>query len=530
MLTELERNLAQRYTVADMFRRNARHAPEKVALVEKRGEKAFRLTYRQLNEKINQFARGLRSLGYRRGDRIAVLGLNSWEFLIAVFGCARGGFVVVPLNPGMGPKDLVYMINHSESRALVADDIFSPYIDGMREQCGDVKDYIAMPVSGSDFSDYFLPFEPFLEEQAGEEVEEIIWERDAFGIYYTSGTTSRPKGTVVSHLAMLMMTMTNMMEMGLQRGLTIGMVLPAFHAAQHGANTAAFMAEGKVVVFRAFDPEALLEAIEEERIQHLLLLPILWRALLECPRREEFDCSSLTYGLYGMAPMDRPTLEGLIHTFTQNFSLGTGQTEFIPSSENFKKEWQLVKKGNYWGEPAITVETAIMDEAGNMLPQGEIGEIVRRGPGTLTEYLKNPEATAEKMKYGWAHSEDIGYFDEDGLLVFVDRKKDMIKTGGENVPSVKVEQVVLSHPAVSEVAAVGLPHERWSEAITAFVVPRQGVEVTEREIIDFCKEELGRFEVPKKVVFLDAMPKTSSGKIRKNLLKEEHQGLYLGGC
>ena len=526
MLTELERNLAQRYTVADMFRRNARHAPNQVALVEKRGDRVFRLTYRELNERLNQFARGLQSLGYRPGDRIAVLGLNSWEFIIAVFGCARGGFVVVPLNPGMGPKDLVYMINHSESRALVADDIFSPYIDKMKEDCEEVRHYIAMPATGCDVSDYFIPFETLLAKQTTDDVEEIIWERDTFGIYYTSGTTSRPKGTVVSHLTMLMMTMTNMIEMGLERGLTMGMVLPAFHAAQHGANMGAFMGQGKVVVFRAFDPGTLFQAIEEEKIQHLLLLPMLWRALLDFPDREKFDYSSLTYGLYGMAPMDRPTLEGLINTFTDNYSLGTGQTEFIPSSENFKKEWQLVKKGNYWGEPAITVETAIMDEAGNILPQGEIGEIVRRGPGTLTEYLKNPEATAEKMKYGWAHSEDIGYFDEDGLLVFVDRKKDMIKTGGENVPSVKVEQVVLSHPAVGEVAAVGLPHDRWSEAITAFVVPREGVQVTEREIIEFCKKELGRFEVPKKVVFLDEMPKTSSGKIRKNLIKEKHRDLY----
>ena len=526
MLTELERNLAQRYTVSDMFRRNARHAPDKIALVEARGDEAFRLTYRELDKKINQFARGLQSLGYERGDRIGVLGLNSYEFIITVFGCARGGFVTVPLNPGMGPGDLVYMINHSEAKALVADDIFSPYIDRMKQDCGEVKDYIALPVTGADASDYFIPFHAFLAQQATDQVEEIIWERDPFGIYYTSGTTSRPKGTVVSHLAMMMMTMTNMIEMKINRDFVTAMVLPAFHAAQHGVNMAAFMTEGKVVVFRAFDPGMLFKAIEEERIQHLLLLPLLWRALLDFPERDAFDYSSLVHGLYGMAPMDRPTLEKLIHTFTDDFSLGTGQTEFIPCSENFKKEWQLVKRGNYWGEPAITVETAIMDDAGNILPRGETGEIVRRGPGTLTEYLKNPEATAEKMKYGWAHSEDIGFFDEDGLLVFVDRKKDMIKTGGENVPSIKVEQALLSHPSVGEVAVVGLPHDRWFEAVTAFVVPMKGAQLTEQKIIDFCKMELGGFEVPKKIVFLDEMPKTGTGKIRKNVIKKEHQGLY----
>ncbi|MCP4578315.1 MAG: AMP-binding protein, partial [Deltaproteobacteria bacterium] len=216
----------------------------------------------------------------------------------------------------------------------------------------------------------------------------------------------------------------------------------------------------------------------------ILMLPIMWTALVNHPQLPEFDTSSLAEGVYAMAPMDRPTLEKLLDTFTDNFMLMTGQTEFIPSTENFKKEWQLIKKGNYWGKPSLTVETAIMDENGNILPDGEVGEIVRRGPGTLTEYLGNPEASDEKLKYGWAHSEDIGYFDEDGLLVFVDRKKDMIKTGGENVPSIKVEQVILGHPKVAEIAIVGLPHERWSEAITAFIVPVPDADLTEEEIID----------------------------------------------
>ena len=191
-----------------------------------------------------------------------------------------------------------------------------------------------------------------------------------------------------------------------------------------------------------------------------------------------------------------------------------------------RTEWQLIKKGNYWGEPGISVETAIMDDDGNLLQQGQIGEIVRRGPAHLIEYYKNQKATDETRKYGWDHSEDLGYFDEDGLLAFVDRKKDMIKTGGENVPSIKVEQVILENPMVAEVAVVGLPHERWIEAITAFVVPKEGSTISEEEFIDFCKKKLGGFEIPKKIVFLDALPKTSTGKLQKNVIKEKYADLY----
>jgi long-chain acyl-CoA synthetase len=526
MATELEKNMAQRFTAGDIFRRNARHAAEKIALVEKRGATEFRLNYRELDLNLNRFAAALRSRGLKKGDKVGILAMNSHEFMITVFGCARGGFVAVPMNPGMSPDDIVYMINHSNSTVLVTDDIFSPLLMAINDEISRVTNIISIPISGDKTPEGLTGFHDLLLAQPENEIEEIIWERDTFGIYYTSGTTSRPKGTVLSHLTMVMAAMTNAIDMEIKKGMVAAMVLPAFHAAQHGVNMAVLMTEGKLVICRTFDPSVLPADIEREKIEHILLLPAMWRALVNYPGLTGYDLSSLKHGLYGMAPMDKPTLKKLITTFTENFTLGTGQTEFFPSSENFKKEWQLTKTGNYWGEPAITVETAIMDHDGNILPPGEIGEIVRRGPGALTEYLNNPEATDDKMKYGWAHSEDLGYFDEDGLLVFVDRKKDMIKTGGENVPSIKVEQVVLGHPKVGEAAVLGIPHPHWNEAITAFVVPVPGVEVTEEEIRHFCKEHLGGFEVPKKIILINELPLTGTGKVQKNVIKEEYQSLY----
>lgn len=526
MTTELEKNLAQRVTLGDIIRRHARHLPTQTVLAEKRGENEIRLTYREFNSQANRFGNGLKELGCRNRDKVAFLCLNSTEFMISLFGCAKGGQIVVPINPGMKPDDIVYMINQSEAVCLVFDDLFAPHVDLLKEHCPNLKHYISLPVSGADFPDHFIKFDDFIKKQSDAEIEEIIWERDVFGIYYTSGTTSRPKGTVISHLAMYMMVMCTALEFGLKRGVCTGMVLPTFHAAQHCINLIVLLMGGKITVSRAFEPDQLLQDIQTEEINFMLLLPIMWKALLDHPDLKSFDLSSLEAGIYAMAPMDKPTLTRLIETFTPNFYLATGQTEFFPSSENFRPEWQLKKTGNYWGEPALCVETAIMDDKGNILPQGEVGEIVRRGPGALTEYLKNEDATDEKLKYGWAHSEDIGFFDEDRQLAFVDRKKDMIKTGGENVPSIKVEQVVLAHPDISEAAVVGLPHERWSEAITAFVVLVPGSEATEADIVEFCKKELGGFEVPKKIVICDQLPKTGTGKLQKNILKEQYLDLY----
>jgi long-chain acyl-CoA synthetase len=250
--------------------------------------------------------------------------------------------------------------------------------------------------------------------------------------------------------------------------------------------------------------------------------------MLDHPGIKTADLSSMQRCVYAMAPMDQRTLEEGIRAFGAEFFLGTGQTECFPSTNSFRGEFQLTKKGNYWGESACTLDTAVLDENGNRLPPGQVGEIVWRGPGTMSGYLKNAEATAESRKFGWHHSGDLGYFDEDGLLVFVDRKKDMIKTGGENVPSVKVERTLLANPKIAAAAVVGLPNERWVEAVTAFVVPTPGAELKDEEVIAAAKKELGGFEVPKKVVIVKEMPMTSTGKIKKNILREQYKELYKG--
>jgi long-chain acyl-CoA synthetase len=227
-----------------------------------------------------------------------------------------------------------------------------------------------------------------------------------------------------------------------------------------------------------------------------------------------------------MAPIAEPLLRRAIAEFCPSFSLASGQTEMYPATTLFAPEQQLQRFGCYWGESTVINDTAIMDDEGNLLPHGETGEIVHRGPNVMEGYYKDAEATEKSRLFGWHHTGDLGRFDQDGQLLFVDRKKDMIKSGGENVPSIKVESALLRHPAVANAAAVGIPHPHWSEAVTAFVTLKPGASLEAEELIALSREHLGGFEVPKAVVFLDALPMTATGKVQKHALRDAHAGLY----
>ncbi len=526
MVSDLQKNLIERVAVGDIFRRRAAVFPEKEAVVEKRGDGFIRLTFSQLNSQLNKFVYAMREIGFKKGDRIALLGPNSVEFLISLYGCAKGGFVAVPVNPLLSPKDLIYILNHAEVKGIIVDDALAKLVDAIIEKLPLVKSFIKLPVTGEKTHERYLNFRDLLNSQKDDEIEDIIIEdRDVWEILYTSGTTAEPKGVMITNIAVFIMSLTNAIEMKLFKEHVGTTLLPLFHCAQQTLTTSYMHLGAKTVIFRSFDPTDMLEAIERERINVIFALPVMYRAMLDHPKIKDTDLSSVERCVYAMTPMGERTLKEAMEVFGAEFMLGTGQTEFFPSTNTFGPEWQLKKQGNYWGTSAVTVDTAVMDDEGNILPKEQIGEIVWRGPAVMKGYLKNEEATAEAWKYGWHHSGDLGYFDEDGLLVFVDRKKDMIKTGGENVPSIKVEKVLLNHPKVEEAAVVGLPHERWIEAVTAFVKPSSS-DVTEEELIEFCKKELAPFEVPKRIVFLDEFPKTATGKIQKHMLRDKFKDLY----
>ncbi|MDA8334048.1 MAG: AMP-binding protein [Peptococcaceae bacterium] len=527
MVSDLELNLIQRVAVGDIIRRQAERLPWKEALVETRENRIVRLTYHEFNECTNRLGRALRGLGLGKGDRVATVCNNSAEFVITAYALAKSGMVWVPVNPGLGLQDIRYIVNHSEARAVMVDDTFTGLLDSIAAELPGPENIVCLPVTGAVIPENYREFWSLLEQGAPGEIEDVvIHDRDLVQIMYTSGTTAAPKGVMLSNLNVFVVSLANCIELEIGRDRVCSCLMPFFHAAQHTLITSAFHVGAKVVVMRGFDTVRVLEAVQREKITNLFILPAMYGAVLDHPDFDRYDVSSLAHCIYAMTPMDQRTLEQAVVKLGARFALGTGQTEAYPSSNNFLPEWQMKKSGNYWGISSPVFDTAVMDEGGRFLPAGQVGEIVWRSPAVMEGYWKDPGATAEGFRFGWRHSGDMGCFDEDGLLVFMDRQKDMIKSGGENVPSIKVERVILGDPRVQGCAVIGLPHPRWIEGVTAVVEPKPGSGVTEEDIINLCKMGLGGFEVPKAVIFVDNLPRTTTGKVQKHVLRGQYRDIY----
>jgi long-chain acyl-CoA synthetase len=330
-----------------------------------------------------------------------------------------------------------------------------------------------------------------------------------------------------SHESIHSVLMSNLVEWSTSvEGEVFSCHLPLFHVGQHVVLLSALLGGCASVLMQGFDATALLAAIQRHRINVVVGLPTMYRALLEHPARASTDLSSVKLCIYAMAPMTQSLLLKLLDAICPRFALCSGQTEMYTAATIFRPEQQLRRFGAYWGVATLANEMAVMADDGTLLGPGEVGEIVWRGPNVMLGYYRDPEATAHAQRFGWHHSGDLGRWDDDGELLFLDRIKDMIKTGGENVPSIKVEEVMLRHPSVRNVAVVGLPHDRWGEAITAFVVLDGPTQPTDEELDAHCRQHLGRFEVPKGFVRVAAMPLTSTGKVQKFELRQRHLDLY----
>ncbi len=486
-------DLVRRVAIGDIIRRSTRRYPNKTAMVD---EKSRKYTYAEFNSEINRCAHALYNLGLKKGDRVATVAMNSGQYIILMYGAAKAGLTFTPINPGLSEDLIYYTLNHSEAKILVIDDIFGQKFTDIGKATY-VKHYLKFNISGAEVEG-FMNFYDFIKNESDEEFEKVeIWERDISKLLYTSGTTAEPKGALISHLAEFIVSLSNMVDTDVRVNDISGTPLPLFHCGMLTVANSIFHIGATWVVFRHFEPQHYLGKVQDEKITYAGMLPMMYRALLAQPNLKDFDVSSLRTCVYGMAPMDRATLKKLIHTFKADFRLTAGMTEVYPVAFTFRPEDQLRKEGPYWGVSTVVYDSIVADDEGNPLPPGQAGELLYRGPGIMEGYLKDEESTAKAICNGWFHSGDIGRFDEEGQFVFMDRKKDMIKTGGENVPSIKVENALLEMPEIDNAAAVGLPHDYWIEAITAFVVPKKGKELTEGMVIEWCKSKLSSFEVPK---------------------------------
>jgi len=513
-----------RVAIGDLLTRSARRFPGRVAVT----DGGRRVTFAELDRDANRFANHLMARGLKPGAKVSTICNNSAEMVKALFGIHRAGLVWVPVNTMLAPDEMGYILDHAEVRFAVIDDNLHAQPGRRAALQARGLGLIAVDLTGGAASAGLQSFDEVLRGQSEREPDVAIDDRDLAMIIYTSGTTSRPKGAMHCHLAVVMAVMSNAIEFSLNRDDGITGQFPLFHCAGHVLLLTYLSVGGRMALMRGFDPVACMEAIARDELTVFIGLPVMYQAILDHPRRKEFDLSSLRACTYAMAPMGRPLLERAIAELCPNFWLASGQTEMYPSTTMSRPERQLERFGNYWGESLIVNETAIMDDEGRLLPPGQAGELVHRGPNVMMGYYKDPKATEDARKFGWHHTGDLALIDEHGEVLFLDRKKDMIKSGGENIASVRIEETLLAHPAVQNAAVVGLPHPQWGEAVSAFVKLKPGAAADEAGIAEHCRKTLAGFQVPKLVRILDEMPMTATGKLRKVELRKAFEDHFAG--
>ncbi|MFD9194933.1 AMP-binding protein [Streptomyces phaeochromogenes] len=522
---QLNTNLISRVNVGDMLTRSASRAPRALAIVD--GQR--RLTYEEFNTCVNRVAHGLLRSGYRRGDRLALVSANRAEFLVTYYACAKTGVVAVPVNLGWTARETAYVLDHAQVRGVVVESDRVPTLRETLSGLERVDDVWVLPPTGNGTVDLPPQWAEYADLAADETSEPRCYvdDRDPLQYLYTSGTTSAPKGVVTSHLAVYIESLGGAFDKQLRRGEKMACVMPLFHCAQLNTWCTGLVAIGAaMVLMRGFDADQWLHAVETERITVAFLLPMMIRTLLAREDIRRRDLSSLRLLVYAMAPMPQHELEHAMGAFGCEFALSFGQTEMSPESTFHLPEHQLSHIGAV-GTAGVSVEVGIMAEDGRLLPPGETGEIVYRSPQVLTGYLENEQATDEAFRHGWFHSGDLGRLDDDRVLYFVDRVKDVIKSGGENIASIDVEKACFAaDPNIADVAVVGLPHEHWTEAITAVVLPRPGTKVDLDALREKLHESLSGFKIPKSFITVEEMPRTSTGKIQKVALRQTFADHY----
>lgn len=487
------------------------------------------LRYREAREIVYRLARALVASGIRVGDRVAILSPNSPEYLLLYFAASLAGAVVVPLNVRLAPGELEYVLQDAEPRIVFADASLRDRLDAIRGRLSSVTHWIGLGDQASgrpgwaDVRRWLADASPY------HQLPRCTPELDVLQLY-TSATTGYPKGAVITQRALL----ANIEQIGTVLRLGPGdrtlVVAPLFHAGVVPAALVPIFHASILVIHSRFVAQEVVDTLHRDAIAYVLLVPTMMQACLHClEHRDQPAFPALKFLYYGAQPVNEELLRGALSTFGCGFIQSYGLTEatqavtFLTPADHTRGLTERPSLLRSAGTPAPRTEVRIVDSQGQQVPPGVAGEIIVRGPQLMREYWKRPEDTARTLHEGWLRTGDVGWIDEEGYLYILDRVKDMIISGGENVYSSVVENTLAWHPDIQEVAVIGIPHPYWGESVHAVVVLKPGVPTTTRaaeKIIEFCRERLAGFELPRSLEFVDQLPRNASGKILKRLLRE----------
>ncbi len=482
-------------------------------------------TYTQLGNNANALLTGLQKLGLKKGDKIAFLMTNCPEYVFCEYAVARGGYIRVPLAVLLTSSDHIYMMNQAECSTLIYHQKLAPRVKETMPHLETVKHFICVSEDPADVMGGHAHLQTVMQENPPLPNDVPIDPEDLVGIYYTGGTTGKPKGVMLSHRAWVYTVLMEMLELGFGWEEAFVFPTPLTHAGGC-LMLPVLLRGGRCVIIDHFEPKLFLETIEKQKVTMTFLVPTMIYVLLDYPELNKYDLSSLRNIIYGASAIAPDRLKQALETFGPIMTQLFGQTEapMMISAlsreehiiEDPKRQMELLSSA---GRPTFHAEIKLLDEEGNEVERGESGEVVVRCANMMHGYFKNPEATAETIKDGWLYTGDVARQDNEGFLYIVDRKKDMIVSGGFNIFPREIEDVLFEHPSVKGASVIGVPHEKWGEEVKAIVTLHEEHTATPEELIGFVKSKKGSMMAPKTIEFWEEIPLTNLGKVDKKAIR-----------
>ena len=507
-------------TFGHLVERNERLHPGELSLIY--ADK--RITFAEHAVRARKLADALYRLGMRHQDRVAIVAMNCPEHLEVSGAVEVSGFIVAPVNYRLAPTETAYVINDCSPTVLVFEAQYTGVIGSIRTQLKSVRNFVCI---GSDSPDWAVPYEELIAtgDAGGPPIRPGA--QDIISILYTSGTTGRPKGVMNTHESFMWAALLEVIEMQTDVGGKFLVVMPVYHLGGRLMVIAQHLRGGSVILHRAFDAAEVVRTIERERVTEAHLAPTMLQAVLDEPEIDRYDLSSLKSLMHAAAPISIPLRKRALEKFGPILLDGFGQTEgggtmLRKHQQKLDGTPEEVRRLGSVGQPMLHTQLRIVDEHDRELPTGSIGEILFKSPQNMQGYWNNQAATIEALRNGWLHTGDVGYVDQEGFLFLVDRIKDMIISGGENIYSREVEEAVLSYPQVGDAAVIGIPDAQWGETVLALVVPIQGVSLDPESLIAHCKTQIASYKCPKKIDFVAELPRLPSGKVNKVELRERY--------